>query len=167
MQATTTPKLAAPFPAAQALLAAVLLAVALTVVGTIGIALQRSAPAAPNAAAQQLDGAGQRRQIVASSDAVVGASDRLLDGAAFRTSSNALTDDDFYSQVGFRRGGAALPGTIPAVRGPVFAGGHLIWLGTQPGTNGTIADDQMSSFNGVGLSKPGADETEKVGRAHR
>jgi hypothetical protein len=159
MQATTTPKLAAPFPAAQAALAAVVLAVALTVVGTIGIALQRSAPATPNAG--QLDGAGQRRQIVAASDAVVGADDRLLDGAAFRNPTSVLGADDFYSQVGFRRDGAAHPGTIPIV------GGYMIWVGTQPGTTGKIADDQMSYFNGVGLSKPGADETEKVGRAHR
>jgi hypothetical protein len=32
---------------------------------------------------------------------------------------------------------------------------------------GSAADDQMSKFNSWGLSKPGADEAEKVGRAHR
>ena len=32
---------------------------------------------------------------------------------------------------------------------------------------GSVADDQMSQFTGWGLSKPGADETQKVGRAHR
>lgn len=54
----------------------------------------------------------------------------------------------------------------PVIRGPL-TGGALVYTGANPGTTGKIADDQMSQFNGYGLSKPGADESEKVGRAHR
>lgn len=136
MQATTTPKLADQRPAAQAVLAVVLLAFALIVGGTIGIALQSAAPATPAAVIGDYEASGVRRGID------VSAADRALDGAAFRNPAKA------------------------AVLAPTVGG--LVYTGANPGTSaGSVASDDMAQFNGIGLSKPGADETQKVGRAHR
>lgn len=70
---------------------------------------------------------------------------------------------------------AALVGDYEASglrNGPIASGDSRGLYGApgafrSPASTGSAADDQMSQFNSWGLSKPGADEAEKVGRAHR
>jgi hypothetical protein len=138
MQATTSPKLADQRPAAQAALAAIVLAAGLAVVGAFGIAAQQSAPAAPAAAVGDHEASGFRNAAAGSP------TDRYLDGAAIRRANSG----PLVSK--------------PTVRVPT------VWLGTNPGPGtGSVATDPMAQFNATGLSIRGADETQKVGRSPR
>ena len=83
-----------------------------------------------------------------------------------KTRENALTADDFLASVGFRREHSGL-GPNKVIAGPAIGNGAMVWLGTNPGPAGKLADDDMSEFNGYGLSQPDADETAKRGLAHR
>jgi hypothetical protein len=192
MQATSTPALAQPQPSAfGALTAAVILAVGIGAGAIIGVNLAKPADVAPAAGIEfgrQATGGFERQrngepaittpgaaavaQRSGETGALSPAQRSLLDqrrgetGAAAAAAVDALTSDDFLASVGFRREHSGIRPN-KAVAGPAMGNGSLIWLGTNPGSLGKLADDQMATFNGYGLSQPGADETEKIGRAHR
>jgi hypothetical protein len=172
MQATSTPALARPKPSAfGALTAAVILAVGIGAGAIIGVNLAKAEAVAPAAEFGSHVNA-LRLQRNGETGALTPAQRSLLDqrrgetGAAAAAAVDALTADDFLASVGFRREHSGI-GPNKVVAGPAMGNGSLIWLGTNPGSLGKLADDQMATFNGYGLSQPGADETEKIGRAHR
>lgn len=172
MQATSTPALAQPKPSALgALTAAAILVVGIGAGAFIGVnaaattSTAVSGPAIDAAAALRVQRNGETGALTPAQRALVDQR-RGETGAAAVVAADALTSDDFLAAVGFRREHSGIK-PAPAVAGPAIGNGAMIWLGTNPGTVGKLADDQMASFNAIGLSKPGADETAKVGRAHR
>lgn len=177
MQATSTPALAQPKPSAfGALTAAIVLAVGIGAGAVIGVNLAQSNAIAPAAG---LDYGSHsyalRVQRNGETGALTPAQRSLLDqrhgetGAAAAIAVDALTADDFFAAVGFRREHSGIKAA--PVAGPVFANGAMVWLGTSPIAPVAPAKDadgdQMSYWNSVGLSQPGADESAKRGRAHR
>ena len=170
MQATSTPALAQPKPNAfGALLGATILAVGIAAGALIGV----NVPQAADAPIAKLDAAAALRvQRNGETGALTPAQRALIaqrhgeTGAAAAIAADALTADDFLASVGFRREHSGVRSN-KVVAGPAIGNGAMVWLGTSPGSAGAIADDDMSFFNGYGLSKPGADETAKRGLAHR
>ena len=170
MQATSTPALAQPKPNAfGAILGAGILAVGITAGALIGVNL----PQAADAPTAKVDPAAALRvQRNGETGALTPAQRSLIEqrrgetGAAAAAAVDALTADDFLASVGFRREHSGL-GPNKVIAGPAIGNGAMVWLGTNPGPAGKLADDDMSEFNGYGLSQPDADETAKRGLAHR